>query len=51
MGMTCSNRKNNLNKISSMVEVDIVEDIKIAKVAPESICSIFSQSRFGIQLT
>ena len=34
-----------------MVRVDIIEDVEMVKVTLESVCSIFSWSRSGIQLT
>lgn len=37
-----------INKVGSMVRVDIVEDIKMVEVTLESMCSIFSWSRSGI---
>lgn len=49
--MICFNRKNNLNKISYMVEVDIIKDIEIIKVIFKNICNIFFWLKFGIQLT
>ena len=34
-----------------MIGVDIVEDVEIVEVIIESVCNIFSWSRFGIQST
>lgn len=51
--ITCSNREKVLctNKVGSIVEVDIVDDIKIAKVILKTVRSRFSQSRSKIQST
>lgn len=49
--MICSNRNEDLNKVSSIVGVNTVENVEIAEVTPKSICSIFSRSRSGIQST
>lgn len=49
--MTYSNRKEDLNKVSNMVRVDNIEDVKIAEVTSDSIYIIFSWSSSGIQFT
>lgn len=49
--MTCSDSEDNLNKVSNMVGVDIVEDVEMAEVTLDSICNIFFQSRSKIQST
>ena len=47
----CSNREEDLTKFGSMVGVDIIENMEMAKVILESICSTLSRSRSGIQST
>lgn len=51
--ITGSNRKKDLciNKVCSMVGVDIVEYMEMAKVTPKNVYNIFFQSRFGSQST
>lgn len=46
-----SNREDVLdtNKVGSIIGVNILEDMKITKISPESMYNIFSWSRFGIQ--
>ena len=46
--MICFNRKNNLNKINSMVKVDIIKNVKIAEIILENIYNTFLQSRSRI---
>ena len=46
--MICFNRKNNLNKVSNLTRVNIIEDIERVEITPKSIFSIFSQLKSRI---
>lgn len=43
MKITCANREKvvYINKVGNIVEVDIVEDVKIAEITLKSICNTF----------
>lgn len=54
MEITCSDGKEEdlyTNKLGDIIGVNIVKDIKMAKVTPKNVCNTFSQSRSRIQST
>ena len=48
--ITCSDGED-LNKVSSIVRIEIIKDVKIAEVISKSICNTISQSRSKFKLT
>lgn len=53
MEITYSHRKKVLstNKVGSMIGIDIVKDVKMAEIPPESMCNTIFESRSRIELT
>ena len=39
--MTYSNKKDNLNKVNSIIRINIINNVEMAKITSKNICSIF----------